>query len=538
MKIIAWSIVSLLYGYSCVIGKMLNENGSLNFQSPFLWLAPLFAAPVAGIILAFLINKLGQLNSLRAENSKIKINNENSAAMSAKECAIISILLFICWGIVLLGVYPGFFNCDAGDEVLEVITRNFSTHHPMLHVLYLGGIVQAGKKIFGTYNAGIFLFTLFQMCLHIAAVTYAFRKLSCLGVSKLFCRCFAVIFALFPVYPMFVLCSTKDSIFSLTLMLCILFLYEWQQTGNVKTLLWASVWAVAVCMFRNNAVYALILTGIIVLASLKIIKSVRKDAFKQILTAVAGVVLVTVLATRLLVFVFDADDYENQELLTVPIQQLARAYTYHRELFDEEDLEMLYSYIPEEYIDKYRPKLSDPVKVGFLNEIYNGDKASFWKLWLKMLKKAPMTYVNGWLLTNYGFWYVDADIDVYTGNSVYTFTYENNSYFAYETEYPGARDSKLPAIDEFYRKLSLEKYKENIPVVSWMFSPGMILWVWVFAMVFIWLEKGVKSALVFVFPFMIFATLLLGPTYLPRYVFYLWYCLPLILCVFSNKQRS
>ena len=44
-----------------------------------------------------------------------------------------------------------------------------------------------------------------------------------------------------------------------------------------------------------------------------------------------------------------------------------------------------------------------------------------------------------------------------------TFTYDKNSYFGYETEAPGVRESKIPVIDELYRKLSLEIYKERIP---------------------------------------------------------------------------
>ncbi len=39
---------------------------------------------------------------------------------------------------VFLAQFPGFFVYDAQEELNEVLTRSFSTHHPLLHVLLLG----------------------------------------------------------------------------------------------------------------------------------------------------------------------------------------------------------------------------------------------------------------------------------------------------------------------------------------------------------------------------------------------------------------
>lgn len=47
---------------------------------------------------------------------------------------------------------------------------------------------------------------------------------------------------------------------------------------------------------------------------------------------------------------------------------------------------------------------------------------------------------------SYGFWYPDTVIDVYSDNSVFTFTYKDSSYFGYEVEEPGFRDSRIPCL--------------------------------------------------------------------------------------------
>ena len=92
-------------------------------------------------------------------------------------------------------------------------------------------------------------------------------------------------------------------------------------------------------------------------------------------------------------------------MLTVPIMQLARVYTYEKESMTKEDIDTLTSYLPEENLNLYTPRVSDLIKVGFNNELYEKDPGSFLNLWAKYLVKHPMTYLNAWLLTSYGYWY-------------------------------------------------------------------------------------------------------------------------------------
>ena len=127
--------------------------------------------------------------------------------------------LFVAYGIVLLAVYPGFFVYDAVDEWIQVETGNFTTHHPLPHVLILGGVIKLVYKLTGSYNAGIALYTFFQVFFFSLLFTYilaGLRKESMNLKSHLF---FSLYYILFPVVSMYVLCSTKDSLFSAFLVL-------------------------------------------------------------------------------------------------------------------------------------------------------------------------------------------------------------------------------------------------------------------------------------------------------------------------------
>ena len=138
-------------------------------------------------------------------------------------------------------------------------------------------------------------------------------------------------------------------------------------------------------------------------------------------------------------------------------------------------------------------------------------------------------------MTSYGFWYPDTIIDVYRGNSVFTFTYEDSSFFGYEVELPGTRESKIPWLDGVYRDMSLEIAQQKIPAVSMLFSPGFLFWVFVFTGGYAYYRKKNEWLLPFGMILLLWLTVILGPTYLPRYVLILWFALPGALAVLVNR---
>ena len=144
--------------------------------------------------------------------------------------------------------------------------------------------------------------------------------------------------------------------------------------------------------------------------------------------------------------------------------------------------------------------------------------------------------MNSWFLTSYGYWYPGAVINVYKGNTVFTFTYDESSYFGYEVEEPGSRQSLIPVIDDFYRKLSIEKFQQNIPVISLFFAPAAYF----FALIYMGILSVKRGRGAYIAPFllvfMVWLTVLLGPTYLVRYVVYLWYMIPVFIMFAFGKD--
>lgn len=529
-------IFSLLFSAAILFGARLDSVENVDIKDVTLWLQlAAFTVIFTGLVLLMwrLMDGLRGRGMSSVGKMAEKITNVLKMTDAGADVAAFLFLL-LCWLPVFLAVYPGFFVYDAQDEYVQVATRVFSTHHPLVHVLLLGGIICGVHKLTDSYNLGIACYMVFQMALAAGGFTFLFSYLRKKKISCVLRLIGLIWLGLFPTVVMFTLCSAKDALFTLALLLLLVCLLE---MGTAEAFFESKGWRIlyvcsgaAMMLLRNNGFYAF-LVMIPLLLFLK--KSRRRQVLFLSACAVAGCLLIN----GGLKMALHADDSEYQELLTVPIQQLARTYKYAPEAFSEGDREILYEVLDEEALSLYTPRLSDPVKYRFDNETFGNNKGRYAALWLRVGLKKPLIYLNAWWMTSYGFWYPDTVINVYGGNTVFTFTYKDNSYFGYEVELPGVRESKIPWLDEVYRKLSLEVWKERIPVVSWLFSPGAMFWFYAF--LFAWLLNNRRYEIMYPFLpiFLLWLTVLLGPTYLPRYVLFFWYALPLFLAIWQMGMR-
>ena len=528
-------ILSFLFTAAMLFGVRLDSVENVNFKDISLWVS----LPILTCLFTVLVRKfwnfLGGMEEKRAVLMAQSLTVQTPQMKERTANLLTFLFLLLCWLPVLLAVYPGFFVYDAQDEYLQVASRTFSTHHPLVHVLLLGGIICAVHKVTDSYNLGIACYTVFQMILVSGGFTFLLSYLRKKKVSKTLRFISMLYFGLFPVIVMFTLCSAKDALFSTALLLLLICLLEMNLDSDrffasKGWLLLIGASATGMMLLRNNGLYAFVFL-IPFLAFYQ--KKYRKRVLIWAAISIAGCLLIN----GGLRVAFQADDSENQEILTVPIQQLARTYKYESEAFSEEDVKTLHEILPEEALVMYNARLSDPVKYRFRNDAFAADKVKYIKLWAKIGLKKPLSYINAWLMTSYGFWYPDTVINVYAGNSVFTFTYEDSSYFGYEVELPGVRDSKIPWLDEVYRRLSLEIEQEKVPIVSMLFSPGGLFWLFAFVFSYMLYRKNYHILMPCIMVLAVWLTVILGPTYLPRYVLIFWFGLPLLVALLLEEER-
>lgn len=527
--------LSFAFTTAMLFGARLEEAGNVDFKDWKLWIS----LPALTCLFTILVRKfwnflgnMGERKEKLAQYIKVPVTLKSPV----KNADIVTFLfLIVCWLPVLLAVYPGFFVYDAQDEYLQVASRTFTTHHPLVHVLMLGGIICAVHKVTDSYNMGIACYTLVQMFIVAGGFTFLLSYLRKKKTGRMLRVLSLLYFAFFPVIVMFTLCSAKDTIFTVALLLLLLSMLEMgidreRFFSSGAEMAFFVLSALTMLLFRKNGIYAF---AVMIPALL----FYHKQYLKKMGTLLAVIVVSYFLISGGLAAALGAHETENQEILTVPIQQLARTYKFNKDVFTEEEIAVLHEILPEEALVLYNPKLSDPVKYRFQNGPYNADRWKYAELWLRIGLKKPLSYINAWLVNSYGFWYPDTIIDVYSGNTVFTFTYEESSYFGYEVELPGVRASKIPWLDEAYRRLSLELEQAKIPIVSMFYSPGCLFWGFGFVFCYVIYRRKYHITVPYFMVFLIWLTVLLGPTYLPRYVLIFWFGLPLFAAVMLEEEK-
>ena len=549
-------LFGLIFSVCMVFGAQLDQKGSVPFTNPWMWVfifafAAVITLMVSGLWKAMAQKLQSQVTVQHLKDSRgIHGISETETGRTGEWSSFLlrtGGMIFLLYFVVFLAVYPGFFVYDAQEEYLEVVTRNFTTHHPLFHVLMMGGIVQLVYKLTGSVNLGIAAYTLFQMAVLSLAFGYFIWKLKEHGLRKRGQWILTLYLGICPPLVMFSLCSAKDGLFMGMLLIQVLLLLDLCEAveaffANKKKLLLFAASSILMMLLRHNGCYAFL----VFLPFLAVFVKKKATGLLAGKTLLYGVLLICLylILNKGLAFATKASDGEHQEMLTVPIMQLARTYAYEPDAFSEEEREVLFRYLPEEALQHYTPKVSDGVKISFSNTAYEENSGDFWNLWGRTLLHHPFSYVNAWLMTSYGFWYPDTVIDVYRGNTVFTYTYEDSSYFGYEVEEPGTRTSFLPALDGLYRRMSLTVFQQKLPFISMLFSPGFLFWCMMFGLGFLLNQKEhrryMEEVLPFLLPILIFLTFLLGPTYLVRYVVFWWVLVPLLavrIYVILNSQR-
>ncbi len=463
------------------------------------------------------------------------------------------------WGIlivlqipVMLAEFPGFFCYDAQDELNQVLTRSFSTHHPLVHVLILGGNIALGHKLTGSWNIGICFHLTMQMLFMTGVFAYALtflrKNIAIKSVDKAsgninyrgkkVYRTIAVLFfGLFPTIVMYTLCSTKDGLFSTFLLLLVIelmkLLSDTENFFKLKRHIFLLILsAMMMSLLRHNGFYAYIVFipfGVFAL----------RKYYKKVLILFIIPVILSVVIENGLTASLNADSSEHQEMITVSIMQLARTWRYTPEDFSEEDKEVLLSFLSERALGTYEIRAADYMKSFFDNAEYDENSGAYWKLWAKMMVSHPMTYINAWFLTCYPYWYPFAVINPYRGHQMPHFTYEDSSYFEYEVEPPGERHTlAFGFIDKLYYKMSLTPFQQKTPIVSLLFSMGFYFWVWMYFAFYTITKRKLMVCLPLMPVFLTWLTLMLGPVALIRYMLILWYITPLLPVFFGHIYSS
>lgn len=308
---------------------------------------------------------------------------------SIKTFIIVVILFMVAWLPYFLNYYPGITSYDTNYQLMQGYELyKYNNHHPILHTFIITVIVKIGYAITGNYNFGIALCSILQMLF--CAITFSFviyymGKKDINPIIKIITFLF---FAFAPFVPQFSIAIWKDVPFTMFMVWFLIGIIEMiiEEENFFKKKIYNVIYIgviFGILFFRNNGVYIILLT-------LPFVLFWKRKYWKKVLLIFLLPIICYYVITGPVFSKLNIAKSSPREMLSIPIQQMARIVKYKSDEIDNKDRELIGQYIKiDEVVEKYNPTISDPIKNEFNDGTYLQDKLNLIKLYIKLAIKFP-----------------------------------------------------------------------------------------------------------------------------------------------------
>lgn len=439
-------------------------------------------------------------------------------------------LIFLCWVPGLLSAFPGIYAYDSIFQMKWFAEGQISGHHPILHTYMLGGLLSAGKELFGSYEVGMFIYSLIQMGIMSYIFAYIVKY-----IGKVLPRIMQVtvllFYALIPYNVLFSFSATKDVIFAGIFAVLVVKSYEMVRDADAFFSGWKRPlgyigWTLLMCAFRNNGYYAF-------LCLIPVMLIVCRHYWKKAILIGLAVLVGWNVYTGPVYSVLGVTQGSTAEMLSVPMQQLSYVMCSDPSKLTEEEKMQIAAYIPD--YQKYGASVSDYVKDSFNSELFDEAPVEFIKLWISVGIKYPFQYVSAFLRLNLGFWYPDMgypDPGAWHPYIEYMNTDMKGDWILVE------RTSLIPPLSKMYEKFAYETIHQRIPLLSMLFQPGFTFWMICLGIMLCIYKKRYEMAVPFSIMIGLWLTLMLSPVVLLRYAYPLIVSMPIVMCMCCESVES
>ncbi|MCI8523909.1 MAG: hypothetical protein HFI62_11990 [Lachnospiraceae bacterium] len=528
----------MLLAASYVMGARLAAHetifGGAGYVLTYLAAAVCLAVPAASCIAPFLRNGT---SSGEAERPLQKKHPLWQAGL------FYGMVIFLCWLPVFLAYYPSVFAYDAEGQLYQVIAGDYSTHHPLLHTLFLGAFFKLGG-VLGSYSAGMALHSIVQMILLAAAFAFVLSYLYEKGISRWRRMLLLAFYALFPTNSVLSLSTTKDVLFSALVLLYTMLLYHMicdkkmqvdKRDGAACVIL-----SVLLLLFRNNAVYAFLVSMPLVYAGYRKwqigeekAQSASFGARTYLVLSIAALLFFAVCSAGLRAGTH-AHSGSPREMLSVPLQQMARTRVKEEQRIDPALRKELEKYIPAEWVfAAYDPHLADPVKN---RAVIHDDPAGLIETWVKLGMRHLDVYVDAFLDNCVGCWYLEdiSHAQIYGIGTESGFGYLSTDNRTMPAGCEIIPHSYLPGLRSLLEKIVSDNQYQRIPVLRIIFAPAFYWWMLCMYMAVAVYRRKYIMLLPVCFLGAYYLTLLLSPAVLIRYMYPFVVTVPAICCCMSR----
>ncbi len=451
------------------------------------------------------------------------------------------IALLVGWLPCYLAYFPAIYSYDGEPQLIQYTEHAFNNHHPIAHTLILGGCYDLGRFLqrLNCPLDGMAIYAFLQMLLLAGAFTCGFAFLIRRGAPRRMLIATLLWCAFFPVHPLMAVSTTKDTFFTAFFLMVFFALVRVMEKGERSgraEMISLCLGNLGMMLFRKNGLYIqMIMLLIFTAAALRWLLPYMKTRRKtdgsvgepriRIWFELAAVTLLSIClfcgAEAALVRAVDAEPGESAEALNIPLQQLARAYKSGGETMSEEDLELLYAYLPPEGLANYRPYITDGVKMYFNNDLYKKDPAGFWRIYLRLFRKYPGSYLIAPAYLTMGDWFLTDT----SHTSVYKDWWRDRMGYLITDATPVfaerfvKKENLLPAVRNIYEALVTDCVYQRFLPAQILFAPALYCFLTLFAGIAFVRQRRCGQLVPWAVAAIYFLTAAAGPCVLVRYVY-------------------
>lgn len=469
---------------------------------------------------------------------------------SARQVWVIcSVIIFLCWLPVFFAYYPSVFAYDAEGQLYQVIAHDYSTHHPLLHTLFLGAFFRLGGQVFGSYSTGMAVHSVVQMLLMAGVFGYTVSYLDRKGVPMYLRVMLLLFYAFFPTNSILALSTTKDVLFSALVLLYTIMIYRIAVDGSTAEdgdsgftkKDWSAyvIISVLLLLFRNNAVYAFVLSVPLVCIGLRRVKGTKETVmWRRYLIMSAAALMLFAIGGMTLKAALHAGDGSPREMLGVPLQQMARTRVKAEESLSSEMRQQLDKYLSSEWVfAAYNPYLADPVKN---RAVVHDDPLGLVRTWIRLGVMHPQIYIDAWLDNSIGYWFLEdrTHSRIYGVGTESGFGYLSTDNRTMPAGCEIVEHSYLPGLRSIMERIVSDNIYQRIPVIRVIFAPAFYWWLLCMYIAIVIYRRKYIMLLPAAFMVIYYLTLLLSPTVLIRYMYPFVVSVPAICCCLSSDLND
>ena len=431
--------------------------------------------------------------------------------------------------------FPGGLQYDSINQLTQVVTGNYSNHHPIYHTLWLTLGVKIAELLGGDLTLGLFFFTATQVLVFSYMVSYLLKTLQQTGIRQRNLGIILGYFLIFPYHLFFAAYVNKDTLFTCCGVVFVVAFYRLSCAhfaGSKRADVWHMlIGGLGVALLRSNG---LVTIGILLFLFLLGHKKGGESTRLSVMECVVVISLVLVAGQRL--FPEIEPGYESEKF-SIPIQQISRVVAEDKTL-SKEERQVIDALCPEvshmtgqtfsQFIhDNYNPWRADEIKgqIQFWGrDAYLKDhKAAYLKLWVTLGLRYPDTYFQAWVKMTNGYW-------GWRGYSDY-------QHVIYENDLGVKNTILLPKVNQAVNAYLL--FMQGNAVMKYFLHPSTAWWVCVVFLLMQLRKKRVRGNL-YVLPLTVVWTLFVA---VPlngevRYVYILYGCLPFLTAILFDRTSE